>query len=347
MREKIKIAFFGNFNERSFEGLISLITNLKKHFDKKYKILINKRAGADLIHIHSSGFYESIKHTKSKGKKIYSLYSNIKSGFLNELVNIIQFYIFFYHPKYDHQNIYNRIVRTIFSLTSQLIPVFIKKFFLKKMDVLVLPSDWLYKKLKIKNSQVIRNGIDCGKFKNLSAKTGKFSVGYFGHPSPSKGLMELVKAFSKIKDRNIEKKIYITTNNLRVRNYIRKKDKKIKIHGLVKDIVKEYNKTDVIVLPYKHAGGAIATPLVLLEAMACERAIITTNLPHIREICGDSVVYVDPCSPKQIVTAVNKLKNNPGLRGALGKKARARAIKQYNQEKMFKEYDELYKKILK
>ncbi|MBN2368652.1 glycosyltransferase, partial [Candidatus Woesearchaeota archaeon] len=220
--------------------------------------------------------------------------------------------------------------------------------FLNKIDVVVLPSTWLKNKLKLKNSVVIRQGINIEKHNQIDVKrrNNKLNIRYFGHPTPDKGFLEVIGSFSKL-DSSIYSKIIFSTNiNPKIITYIEKKDNKIKVHGLITDIVEEYNKSDIVILPYRHPIGAIATPLVLLEAMACERAVITSDLPHLREICGNSVFYVKPYSVKDIVKAIEYLAERPKLRAKLGKKARMRIVNYYNQEKMFKEYENLYKKII-
>ena len=73
-----KICFEGNFSDNSFEGMIKIVKLLKKGISKKYKIIdeIKSCESADLVHVHSSGFYEAIK-SSSKKEKIFSLHSNV------------------------------------------------------------------------------------------------------------------------------------------------------------------------------------------------------------------------------------------------------------------------------
>jgi len=340
----------GNFNDFSQEGSIKTINKLRDFFRGKYNISINHfNKRCDLINIHSSGFFETFKYPKLKGKKIYSIHSNMKNNFFRVLFDFAQVYRYFYDYKQDRYSSFDRIIKTIFILTSHLIPLQIKKLFLKKMDLVIITDRSLYKKLKLKNSCIIPHGIDCNKFRNLKLKSKKLRASYFGHPDPSKGLIKVINTFSKLDD--IEKHIYLSLpksklSGSRIKKYINKKDQSIKVFGLVKDMEKEYNKSDIIILPYRHESSAISTPLVLIEAMACERTIITTRLPHLERICGDSVIYVDPYSTKQIVETINRLSNDKKLRERLGKKARERVVKYYNEEHMLKKYGEIYKKEL-
>ena len=338
-----KIKYIGNFNDVSCEGLIIIIKKIKKYFSK-YE-LNNNKLTENIFHIHSSGFYESIKYQKLKSKKIYSLHSNINNNFLKLIKDYWDYYFKLYSIKNDHYSKKDRIIKMSMGLLSNLTPFFIKKYFLKKMDIIIVPNKLIFHRLKIENSQIIYQGIDIKKFKKTKKQKNKkiLNIKYLGHSASAKGLIETISAFN-ILGKNYNTELFLTSLNPKLTKYIKKHSPKTKVHGLIKNIVKEYNNSDIIVLPYRHSGGAIATPLVLIESMACECTIITSDLPSLKEICGDSVIYVKPYSVKDIVKKVNYLAKNPKLRKELGKKARKRVVKYYNQEKMFKEYEKLYQK---
>ena len=66
---------------------------------------------------------------------------------------------------------------------------------------------------------------------------------------------------------------------------------------------------------------------------------------YLQEIVKDSALIIKPYSPKEIIKAVNKLKQNE-LRETLGKKAREIIEVEFNQERMFEEYLQIYKELL-
>jgi glycosyltransferase involved in cell wall biosynthesis len=92
--------------------------------------------------------------------------------------------------------------------------------------------------------------------------------------------------------------------------------------------------------------SSIGTPLVLAEAMACGKAIITTRLPHIKEYCLDTVVYVDPYSPEAIAKAIEELSDNPDKIKKLGQRARKRAEEIFSEQRMRDEYADIYWRFL-
>ena len=345
--KKKHICYVGNFNDLKFEGLITLLRSMRNYFSKKHSISFNKPHNCDIIHIHSSGFYEALKYRKLKGKKIYSLYSNITLNPVKRIHGLYQLYRYFYSYRDDKMGLVDRIIKTCMSLISDCIPLFLKSHFLGKMDIVALPNRWLKDKLHLPNSVVIPQGVDIRKFRPMKVGKGKkTTVRYFGHYSLGKGILEVVSAFSQLDTNAYVKEIFPTFTTNRLVSYIKKKDPSIYVGGFIKDIVKMYSSSDIIVLPYRHELGAIATPLTLIEAMACECAVITSDLPHLREICGDSVVYVKPYNAQDLVKAIEQLRKDPKKRKMLGKKARERIVKHYNQEDMFKAYDKLYQKII-
>jgi glycosyltransferase involved in cell wall biosynthesis len=57
--------------------------------------------------------------------------------------------------------------------------------------------------------------------------------------------------------------------------------------------------------------GAGLTPL---EAMACRKAVLASDIPAVREYCGDAAFYVDPLSVESISSGIRKLSCETGLR---------------------------------
>jgi len=332
----MRISYFGDFRDRSFEGLMKIVFSMKEHFEKKgYEIVLNEKK-ADLIHVHSSGLGPSFSAARLKKKLkipcVYSLYSTCEESFLNHIKNYIQQRLYF-----DKRTLKYFIYRA-----SAVTPLKWRAHKLKEMDTVVVASEYTKNKL-YKNTRVIKIGIDGEKFKPTKIKKDKLNIGYFGHTTALKGIPDLIRASRNI---NLPVSFYVSNKTKRFERYVNKRNPNIKIYGYVNNIVSEYNKQDIVILPYRSTLAAIANPLVLLEVMACGRAIITTNLSNIKEIVKDSALLVNPYSPDEIVKAVDKLKDEK-LREKLGKKAREIILEDYNQEKMFNEYEKLYNEIVR
>lgn len=333
-----------DLDSRKFEGRTQL-ANRTMHFLKKqgFKFIKNP-AEADLFHFHSSGVLDSYKAYKLKKKYhkpcFYSLYSNVQTEPLRHWINFLI------------QKIYFQKTATKFLQSySAALPLRWRSIFLKKIDLIIVPSQHLKQSL-FQNTKIIPFGVDTDKFKPLEKKGNtnkdtynlKIKVAYFGHPGVFKGLNDFVNA-SKTFSKNIEPHVFFTQRFKKVDKYIIKNNSKIKIHGFVENIVNAYNEIDIIVLPYRTQIGTVANPLVLLEAMACGKPIITTNFKFIKEIVRDSAIITKRCSPKSIAKSINMLAKKPELQTELGKRARKIIVDNYSQEIMFKEYLNLYQKI--
>jgi len=84
----------------------------------------------------------------------------------------------------------------------------------------------------------------------------------------------------------------------------------------------------------------------LLDSMACGNAIVATDTGEVKNVVEDSALLVEPQSPEAIERAVLKLIGEPGLRGKKSRRARELAVKKYSIEKIAKEFEQAYKKII-
>lgn len=335
----MKIYYNIDIDRRKFEGRTQLATKIMSFLKTQGFQFTSNPADADLLHFHSSGIAESYQAYQLKKKYkipcIYSLYSNAKTSPIMHLVN---FFI---------QKIYFQKTATRFLPSySAALPLKWRSIFLKKLDLVVVPSRYLQRNLP-GNSIVIPFGIDVHKFKPLKKKKINpqiIKVAYFGHPGVFKGLNDFVNA-SKQFSKFIELHVFMTQRFPKVDSYIRTRNPFIEIHGFTDNIVEAYNSMDIIILPYRTEIGTIANPLVLLEAMSCGKAIVTTNFLFIKEIVKDAAEIVEKYSPKSIAKAVNELTLNPARREYLGRKSREIILENYSLDKMLQGYLSLYKKL--
>ena len=336
---RMKIYCNLDVDTRNFEGRTQLAKKIVSYLQEQGFQFVKEAQEADMFHFHSSGVgdsYQAYKLGKKFGKPvIYSLYSNATTSLVRHPINFLV------------QKIFLQKTATKFLPSySAAVPLQWRAFFLKKLNTIIVPSHYLKDKL-FENTRVIPFGIDTEKFKPLSPKSGKIiKVAYFGHASVFKGLNDFVLASKKFSDR-IETHIFMTERFEKVDRYIKKRNDKIKIQGFIEDIVQAYNDMDIIVLPYRMEIGTVATPLVLLEAMACGKAIVTTNFEFLRKVVGNAAKIVKKFSPSSIAKAVNALAENEEERKELGLKARIRAVERYSAQKMLEGYLLLYKEYEK
>ena len=156
-------------------------------------------------------------------------------------------------------------------------------------------------------------------------------------------MLDFAKASKKLPP-SFEACIYATVMSDKIKTNLLKINPRLAIFGLMDDITEAYHNLDIVVLPYRSYLGGVANPLVLLEAMACGKAIITTDFEHLKEIVQDSSIIIKKRSPSEIVTAAVSLANN-SYRESLGKKAREIVLKEFDQKQMFQKYLALYSEL--
>ncbi|MBI4152957.1 glycosyltransferase family 4 protein [Candidatus Woesearchaeota archaeon] len=337
----MKVYYHVDIEERAYEGRSQMSLLLRKFLEKEGFEFVDTPADAALIHFHSSGVFDSFEAARLKKKYavpvIYSLYSVSKTEPFNHFRNHLA------------QRYYLRKRKTSFLLSySAVLPLWLRGFRLRELDAVITPSHFV-KKMLGRNAELIRLGTDTHTFRPRESKNpgehAPLKVGYFGHPSVYKGVLDFARASQLFPD-SCESYVYISDVSERIAQSFRSINPQLNIIGHVKDIATEYNKMDIIALPYRSHLAGVANPLVLLEAMACGKAIITTDFDYLKEIVSDSAVLVQPYSPKQIADAVKKL-HDAALRERLGIRAREIAVHEFDQHIMFQKYAALYRRFEK
>lgn len=101
-----------------------------------------------------------------------------------------------------------------------------------------------------------------------------------------------------------------------------------------------YNSARICAFPSLHEGS----PKSLLEAMACELAVVTLTVPGIINIISHEKNGLIG-SETDFKTSIQKLLNNPVLRDTLGQSARKTIIEDYSFERILEEEIRLYQNL--
>lgn len=112
------------------------------------------------------------------------------------------------------------------------------------------------------------------------------------------------------------------------------------------ETVVRYYASDVFCLPSITQNEAFG--LVQLEAMACERPVICTQLNNGVNVVNPHMLTGITVSPNKFIEladAINYLSQNPSLRTQLGENAKRNAEKKYSQVTMSLSHIDLYQKI--
>jgi glycosyltransferase involved in cell wall biosynthesis len=108
---------------------------------------------------------------------------------------------------------------------------------------------------------------------------------------------------------------------------------------------------DVVVVPsvVDRAGRVDATTSTVLEAMACGRPLVATNVGGIPEIVKDGYngLLVPPKDAIALAAAINRLQRDPGLRDRLGRQAREFAVEQLGWDATAEALERTYERAIR
>jgi mannosyltransferase len=114
----------------------------------------------------------------------------------------------------------------------------------------------------------------------------------------------------------------------------------------VRDMPLLYNLADIVLFPVENMVGKFDVPLAVIEAMACEKPVIVTDLPVLAEFTtADNAVTVAPGDQDALVAAVALLAADPALRNRIGESARAYTKARFDIEDVAARYEAVYERL--
>lgn len=112
------------------------------------------------------------------------------------------------------------------------------------------------------------------------------------------------------------------------------------------ELIKEYQKSDIFVLPSINKGEAFG--IVLLEAMACGTPVIASDLPGVRSVFNNGIegMATEPKNEKNLAEKIEMLLQDPEKRREMGEKARKLVQEHYTFQKMGDRLEQAFNKIV-
>ena len=116
-------------------------------------------------------------------------------------------------------------------------------------------------------------------------------------------------------------------------------------HGPTADAAVVWRDHHVACLPSRGGEGL---PRTLLEAAACGRAIVTSDVPGCRRLVrtGLEGLLVAPGDPAALAAAFSELAADPGQVARMGEAARARALDGFTEHDVMEDVKRLYRSVL-
>lgn len=207
-----------------------------------------------------------------------------------------------------------------------------------------------------KNKMIaMHNGIDCDVFNfdlieretlrekyELKDKEVFIHIGRFSeakdHINLLKSFKEISKEFSNthlvlVGDGELKSEIekFISQNNL---------TECVSLFGIQKNISSLLSMSDIFVLSSIWEG----LPLVVGEAMACERVVVATDCGGVSEVLGDCGFLVEPKNSIELFEAMKRAYYlDKQSRVDLGKQARERILEKYSLDNVVSLWEDIYK----
>lgn len=180
----------------------------------------------------------------------------------------------------------------------------------------------------------VPNAVDTERFRpgdgsalraQLGVSPGAVLVVTVGRLSPEKGHEHLVRAVGSQRDRSGIRLVLVGDGPERARLEQLVADQRltgaVTFAGWRDDVAEFYHAADIIALPSLMEG----LPNAMLEAMACGKPVVATDVGGVAEALGDTGLVVPPGNTAAFAQALTRLVDDPGLARALGERARDRA----------------------
>lgn len=111
----------------------------------------------------------------------------------------------------------------------------------------------------------------------------------------------------------------------------------------ISDMAGLYNISDVVIFPVENLKGKFDVPLVIIEAYACGKPVILSDLPQFLEFTNpDICVTIPKDSGEKLIESLAYLKDNQAERARLGANARRFVEDHFDLKITAKQYEEIY-----
>lgn len=177
-------------------------------------------------------------------------------------------------------------------------------------------------------------------------------IGCVAHLVPVKGHPTLIQALSKLPDVHLVLAGRETDEDFvsELRDQVARLGLENRVHflGMVENVQELMRDLDVVVLPTWNRWRKEGCPVALLEAMACGKACVATNIPGSRDIIEDGIsgLLVEPEDADALAKAINHLIEDKDLREKMGKAARKRVETTFSIEREVSAHEQLYLELM-
>ncbi|HZP68488.1 MAG TPA: glycosyltransferase family 4 protein [Pseudolabrys sp.] len=196
------------------------------------------------------------------------------------------------------------------------------------------------------------SGVDTGLLTPLAEPAGPFTIAFVGRLLDDKGVRTLVRAHELLARRGLPVRTLLAgdpdpSNPASIPDAVLDRWRRIpdlQLLGHVADIRDVWASAHVAVLPSRREG----LPKSLLEAAACGRPLIATDVPGCREIArnGANALLVPVDDADALADAIQMLLNDASLRRRFGSASRTIVMSEFSSERVAGGITSLYSRLL-
>jgi glycosyltransferase involved in cell wall biosynthesis len=236
---------------------------------------------------------------------------------------------------------------------------FLLRWLLKRPNTTVLvqnPDDQsVVIKLGVPNDKIVvipGSGVDIDSLTQMPEPPGPFTVGFVGRLLDDKGVRTLVDAHELLARRGVTVHTLLAgepdpSNPASVPDHVLDSWRLIpnlQLLGQVEDIRTVWARAHVAILPSRREG----LPKSLLEAAACGRPLIATDVPGCREIARDGVnaLLIPTDDAGALAQAIETLLKDQSLRARFGQAGRKIVVHEYSSTRIGSEVVTLYARLM-
>ena len=212
--------------------------------------------------------------------------------------------------------------------------------------------------------ETLRDAIDTGEYspgrgdrerirKEFGYSRRDMVVGFVGRFSPGKGHEDLLRAAGSLARTHPRIRVLIvgeaSTGEEEYAERVRRSVTSAGLEGIVtfagyrRDIPALMSAFDILAFP----SHAESFGVVLIEAMAMELPVVSTNCDGVLDIVvdGKTGLFVPPRDAKRLAAALARLADAPGLRRKLGRAGRRRVLRMFDRERQLDRLEEIYREL--
>lgn len=191
--------------------------------------------------------------------------------------------------------------------------------------------------------------------KKINSKENDFVINFTGEYTRMGTIDLVIDSFIDIAKKNPFIKLSLAVRIKNKKDALKKKliQKKISANNLLNQVsffdngkykMKDvYNLCDISLFPVNNMRGKFDIPLAVVEAMACQKPVILSDLPILSELTnGKNSVIIKKDNQKELTNAILDLYAHPEKRNLLGQEARKFTQEKFDIKKIAQEYEKIY-----